>query len=139
MEYIVTIVVFALLVAPLIFIPWLRSRERGRILRALIEASEKGQALPADLMQSLIGAVSGVSRIPPASRDVRRGVFWLGAALTIVAIALAVYGFCVAGGIQEGAPAAFCVAALGLIPAFIGGGYLVVARLGRQSNGGAAG
>lgn len=139
MESIATVAVFALLVTPLIFIPWLRSRERQRILKALIEASEKGQTLPNELMQPLIGAVAGNSPAPSSARDIRRGVFWLGAALMIGALALALYGFCVAGHIEEGAPAAFCVAALGLIPAFIGGGYLAVARLGRKPNGGAAG
>jgi uncharacterized protein DUF6249 len=140
MGYVATMVVFALLTAPVLFVPWLRSRERERVLKVLMEASEKGQALPpAQFMQPLINAVTGSSPIPQSERDERRAVFWFGTALTIFALALALYGFLTAAGGDEGPPAALCVASLGLIPAFIGAGYLMVARLARKANGGSAG
>src|SRR4051812_9786434 len=64
MEYIITSAFVALFIAAVFYFPWLRSRERRRLLEALLLASEKGHVPPAELLQPLIGAVTGSSPTP---------------------------------------------------------------------------
>src|SRR5262245_52341120 len=80
--------------ALLIFLPpFLRSRERKRLLEAAMAAAEKGYPIPEGLIETLIKA-SGEQAIPTRVRDLRNGIFLIGIALGIVALSFFAYMVC---------------------------------------------
>jgi hypothetical protein len=81
--------------------------EQHQTLRAMVD---KGMQIPPHVLE--------LTRRPSPQRDVRRGIF-----LLCLGVGLAIFL-----GAEEGPEAA----ALGLIPAFVGAGYLIVARLERR-------
>jgi hypothetical protein len=130
----VLLIFFILLVpATVILLPrWIRSRERQRILDTVMQAAEKGIALPEAVVQSLIRAAAGASQPIPAdpARDMRRGIFLVMIGLAIALMGLAVFAVFLKSG---GAPFGILISAVGMIPMCIGFGYISAARIGERA------
>ncbi|MHB8528983.1 MAG: DUF6249 domain-containing protein [Caulobacteraceae bacterium] len=73
--------VFWIFVGAVILVPiWLRSRDRHRLYETLQVAYEKGQPVAPDLVMAMRSAAAEAA-IPPAERDLRKGVILLAAGL----------------------------------------------------------
>jgi hypothetical protein len=92
----------------------LRYRKHARLQETLRLMIEKGADIPPELI---------APPVPPYG-DLRRGVILIGAGLSLVILVGLVWGF--ASGAW----------AVGLIPAFIGAGYLFIWRLSRRAESG---
>lgn len=112
-----------LLVAALVLVPaYLRSKERQKMADALRLAIEKGQTLPADIMETMNVTVAKAA--PSPQRDLRVGIIWMG-----VAIGLAAFG--IALGFEE-PEATFPLVAIAAFPGFIGLAFLVLGLINRN-------
>lgn len=112
-----------LLVAALVLVPaYLRSKERQKMAEALRLAIEKGQTLPADIMETMNVTVAKAA--PSPQRDLRVGIIWMG-----VAIGLAAFG--IALGFEE-PEATFPLVAIAAFPGFIGLAFLVLGLINRN-------
>jgi hypothetical protein len=132
MSFVLLVLVVLLIPATVILVPrWMRSRERQRILEAVMQAAEKGISLPESVIQSLIRAAAGATAptSPDPSRDMRRGVFLVMIGLSIALVGLAV--FAMFG--NDGQPVGILISAVGAIPICIGFGYISVARMGERA------
>ena len=99
------------IVAVIMFSSWAKARSLHRTVQTLVE---KGQPIPPELLQSRAGAP-----LRPWY-DLRRGIVLLAVGTGIIMF------FGIAAGWDEG------VWALGLIPAIIGGGYILAWRLANK-------
>ena len=99
------------IVAVIMFGSWAKARSLHRTVQTLVE---KGQPIPPELLQSRAGAP-----LRPWY-DLRRGIVLLAVGTGIIMF------FGIAAGWEEG------VWALGLIPAIIGGGYILAWRLANK-------
>ena len=76
-----------LLVAALVLVPaYLRSKERQKMADALRLAIEKGQTLPADIMETMNVTVAKAA--PSPQRDLRVGIIWMGVAIGLAFLVL---------------------------------------------------
>jgi hypothetical protein len=113
-----------LLVGALVLVPaYLRSKERQKMQETLRLAIEKGQPLPAEVVDAMSTNVQTLRQPPSPSRDLRIGIIWLG-----VAIGLAAFG--VALGFEE-PDAVFPLVACAAFPGFIGLAFIVLGLLNR--------
>ena len=83
--------VFGTITAIIVGPTWLKSREKRDMQATLRHAMDKGQELPADVIEALTQDVS--RNLPSRTRDVRRGIIWLA-----VGIGLAAFGMISSGG-----------------------------------------
>jgi hypothetical protein len=112
-----------LLVGALVLVPaYLRSKERQKMADALRLAIEKGQTLPADIMETM--NVTVAKSAPSPQRDLRVGIIWMG-----VAVGLAAFG--IALGFEE-PEATFPLVAIAAFPGFIGLAFLVLGLINRS-------
>jgi hypothetical protein len=100
-------------IASLFLVPqYLRSQERQKLQDTLRAAIERGQPLPPDVVQAMTSDVKPLRSLPSPSRDLRTGIVWLG-----VAIGLAVMGIAI--GFEE-PDATYPMLGVAAFPAFIG-------------------
>jgi hypothetical protein len=112
-----------LLVAALVLVPaYLRSKERQKMADALRLAIEKGQTIPADIIDTMNVTVAKAA--PSPQRDLRVGIIWMG-----VAVGLAAFG--IALGFEE-PEATFPLVAIAAFPGFIGLAFLVLGLINRN-------
>lgn len=113
-----------LLVGALVLVPaYLRSKERQKMQETLRLAIEKGQPLPAEVVDAMSTNVQTLRAPPSPSRDLRIGIIWLG-----VAIGLA--GLGVAMSFDE-PDATFPLLGIACFPGFIGLAFILISFLGR--------
>jgi len=111
-------------VASLFLVPaYLRSQERQKLQETLRAAIEKGQPLPAEIVDAMS---TNVKIRPPASphRDLRLGIIWLGVAVGFVGLALALN--------FEDPDATMPLLGVASFPGFIGLAFVVIALLERN-------
>lgn len=83
-EVLVALAPLAMVVLIIAIPAYLRSRDRGEMQKTLRAAIDKGQELPAELVE----AMSRDGKQPPSpARDIRHGIVWLAVGLGIGAFA----------------------------------------------------
>jgi Domain of unknown function (DUF6249) len=73
--------VFGSITAIIVIPIWLKSRERVRMQDTVREAIERGQTLPADVIEAI---ARGAKPLPSRTRDIRKAVIFLAIAGVIV-------------------------------------------------------
>lgn len=125
-EVLVPLGFFAMIVAIIVVPSWLKSRERRELQSTLRNAIDKGQPMPAELIDAM---TKNVKTPPSAFSDIRTGVVWLA-----IGLGIATFGFIL--GYQE-AEAFHPLVGIGSIPAIIGVAYIVLSffnpNKGKQS------
>ena len=81
----IVLIVFSAITAVIFGPSYLKSREKRDIQQTVRHAIDKGQQLPADLIDAMTRDVA--SKLPSRTRDIRRGIIWLA-----VGIGLAAFG-----------------------------------------------
>ena len=76
-------IIFSAITAIVFGPSYLKSREKREIQATVRHAIDKGQQLPADLIDAMTKDVA--SKLPSRTRDLRRGVIWLAAGIGIAA------------------------------------------------------
>jgi len=115
-EVIVPVSLF-LMIAAIVLVPaWFKTRERRDMQETLRHALDKGQPLPAELVETIARA----SRKPPATAhtDLRAGVIWLA-----VSAGIATFGWLM--GLEDG-EALHPLLGLASIPGFLGLAFIVL-------------
>jgi len=129
-------VIFWTFVAAVVLVPkYLKSRERSKLLDTLKVAYEKGQPVPAELIEALQrGDVPNVrsTTISTSESDLRRAIV-----LISVGVGIALLGYGLYYGIsyaseEGGAITGAAVAGCGAIPGLIGVAYLLLWLARRQ-------
>jgi len=117
----IPIAMFAMIAAIAIVPTWLKSKERREIQTTVRHAIDKGQQLPADLIDAMTRDVA--SKLPSRTRDIRRGIIWLA-----VGIGLAAFGFLTEMGWDQREMENIGSGMLGVaaIPATIGLAFIVL-------------
>ncbi|MFN3816123.1 DUF6249 domain-containing protein [Brevundimonas sp.] len=109
---------FAMIVAIVAIPSWLKSRDRRDMQGTLRTAIEKGQPLPAEVIEALGKDVA--KKLPSAHRDMRIGVIWLA-----IAIGVTVFGWSVS--FADGDSEVFYVmGGIAAVPGFIGLAFIVL-------------
>lgn len=106
---------FAMIGAIVIVPVWLKSRERRELQGTLRAAIDKGQPLPAEIIDAM---TKNVKIAPTSLSDLRTGVLWLA-----VGLGLGAFGFMV--GYEE-ADAFQPLVGIASIPAIVGLAYIVL-------------
>ncbi|MBP7705506.1 MAG: hypothetical protein KA105_09530 [Caulobacter sp.] len=116
MEDVVVPICFFAALAAIILVPvWLKSRERRQMQDLLRVSLDKGQPLPAEV----IDALSKNVKTPPTSfGDIRVGVVWLA-----IGLGVAAFGFMIGFRHEE---AFHPLIGIGMIPAIIGLAYIAL-------------
>ncbi len=79
----IVLIIFSAITAIIFGPSYLKSREKREIQETVRHAIDKGQQLPADLIDAMTRDVA--SKLPSRSRDLRRGVIWLAVGIGIAA------------------------------------------------------
>ena len=79
----IVLIIFSAITAVIFGPSYLKSREKRDIQQTVRHAIDKGQQLPADLIDAMTKDVA--SKLPSRSRDLRRGVIWLAAGIGVAA------------------------------------------------------
>lgn len=88
----IVLIIFSAITAIIFGPSYLKSREKRDIQATVRHAIDKGQQLPADLIDAMTKDVA--SKLPSRTRDLRRGVIWLAVGVGIAAFgALSDMGF----------------------------------------------
>lgn len=82
----IVLIIFSAITAIIFGPSYLKSREKREIQETVRHAIDKGQQLPADLIDAMTRDVA--SKLPSRSRDLRRGVIWLAVGIGIAAFSL---------------------------------------------------
>ncbi|GAA0624871.1 DUF6249 domain-containing protein [Brevundimonas kwangchunensis] len=82
--------VFGTITAIIVGPTWLKSKEKREMQATLRHAMDKGQELPADVINALTQDVQ--RNLPSRTRDIRRGVIWLA-----IGIGMAAFGYITGG------------------------------------------
>jgi hypothetical protein len=124
LEPLIPIFFFAMIAALVVVPRYFRSREREALQATLRTAIEKGQPLPAEV----IDAISrDAPTAPSAARDLRAGIIWIG-----VAVGLACFAYAMGYMNDEGAAQAFYpILGMAAFPGFIGLAFLIMAAINR--------
>lgn len=78
--------VFGSITAIVVGPSWLKSRERREMQATVRAAIDKGQPLPAEVIEAL--GREATRNIPSRSRDIRRGIIWLAVGIGIAAFGI---------------------------------------------------
>ena len=111
----IPISLFAMIGAIVIVPSWLKSRERRELQATLRTAIDKGQPLPAEIIDAM---TKNVKVAPTSLSDLRTGVIWLA-----VGLGIAAFGYMV--GYEE-ADAFQPLVGIASIPAIIGLAYIAL-------------
>lgn len=111
----IPISLFAMIGAIVIVPSWLKSRERRELQATLRTAIDKGQPLPAEIIDAM---TKNVKIAPTSLSDLRTGVIWLA-----VGLGIAAFGYMV--GYEE-ADAFQPLVGIAAIPAIIGLAYIAL-------------
>lgn len=124
MEILIPISLFAMIAALVIVPRYYRSVERQKMADTLRVAIEKGQPLPAEVVEAMSSNVRSPGLPPSPQRDLRTGVIWLGVGVGIAAFGAAV-------SFQE--PEAFYpMLGISALPLFIGLAFIALGLMNRN-------
>jgi hypothetical protein len=110
-------------IASLFLVPaYLKSQERQKLQETLRAAIEKGQPLPTEVIEAMTSDVK-VRPKPSPQRDLRVGIVWIGVAVGLAAMGLAIS--------FEDADALYPMLGIAAFPGFIGLAFVVISFFGR--------
>jgi len=116
-------IVFFVAVAAIFIVPaWFKSQERMRLHETLKASIDRGQPIPAEVIEAITSDVK-VKRPPSPDRDLRVGIIWLGVGIGLAAMGLAI-------GFDE-PDATYPMLGLAAFPGFIGLAFIGISFLGR--------
>ncbi|MDQ0464019.1 asparagine N-glycosylation enzyme membrane subunit Stt3 [Caulobacter ginsengisoli] len=120
--FLIPIAFFAMIAAIVLVPRYYRNKERQEIQATVRAAIEKGQAMPADLVEAISRDVR-----PAASpqRDLRAGIIWLG-----VAAGFAAFGYALSWVHQEAGHATPVFLGIAAFPGFVGLALIALGLLG---------
>lgn len=82
----IVLIIFSAITAIVFGPTYLKSREKREIQATVRHAIDKGQELPAELIDALTRDVA--SKLPSRTRDLRRGVIWMAVGIGIAAFSV---------------------------------------------------
>ncbi|HEX5377105.1 MAG TPA: DUF6249 domain-containing protein [Phenylobacterium sp.] len=110
-------------IASLFLVPaYLRSQERQKLQETLRAAIEKGQPLPSEVVDAMTKDVK-IRPQPSPYRDLRTGIIWVGVAVGVAGLGLALN--------FEEPDATFPLLGIACFPGFIGLAFILISFLGR--------
>jgi len=119
---------FMAMIAAIVIMPrYFRSQERQKMAELMRAAIERGQPLPQeviDAMSSNVRSEGGGPIAPSPSRDLRTGLVWIGVAVGLASLGLAVS--------FEDPDALFPLLGCAAFPGFIGVAFIVMWLAGRN-------
>lgn len=116
MDVLIPLAPFIMVIAIVVIPSWLKSRDRREMQATLRTAIEKGQPLPADLIDSLTR--QEIKTPPSAAKDIRTGVV-----LIAVSLGIAILGYCI--GMMDN-DALYPILGASAIPGMIGLAFVVL-------------
>ena len=117
----VPIALFAMIAVIVVAPRYLKSQERQKMADTLRAAIEKGQPLPQEVVEAL---ASDAKPKPSAQRDLRTGLIWLGVAVGLAAMGVAI-------GFDE-PDATYPMIGVACFPGFIGLAFILMAFLAKD-------
>jgi hypothetical protein len=121
MEILIPISLFAMIAVIVVAPRWLKSQERQKMADTLRAAIERGQPLPPEVVEAL---ATDVKPKPSPERDLRTGLIWLGVAVGLAAMGVAI-------GFDE-PDWTYPMIGVACFPGFIGLAFVVMALLARD-------
>ncbi|GAA0635157.1 DUF6249 domain-containing protein [Brevundimonas lenta] len=86
----IVLIIFSAITAVIFGPTYLKFREKREIQNTVRHAIDKGEKLPAELIDAMTREVA--SKVPSRTRDLRRGVIWLASGIGIAAFGLLLHG-----------------------------------------------
>ncbi len=90
MEILIPLAFFAMIAGLVIAPRYFKSVERQKMAETLRVAIEKGQPLPAEVIDAMSSNVRAPGLPPSPQRDLRTGIIWLGVGLGFAALGLTI-------------------------------------------------
>ena len=123
MEPVLIILIIFGSIASLFIVPsYLRSQERQKLQETLRAAIEKGQPLPTEVVEAMTSDVK-IRPTPSPYRDLRTGIIWVGVAVGLAGLGLALN--------FDEPEMTFPMLGLACFPGFIGLAFILISFLGR--------
>jgi len=82
----IVLTIFGAIVAIIVGPSWLKTREKREMQQTIRHAIDKGQELPAELIDAMTKDVQ--KSLPSRTRDIRKGIIWLATGIGIAAFSL---------------------------------------------------
>jgi hypothetical protein len=121
MEILIPISLFAMIAVIVVGPRYLKSQERQKMADTLRAAIEKGQPLPPEVVEAL---ATDVKPKPSPQRDLRIGLVWVGVAVGLAAMGIAI-GF-------DDPDWTYPVIGVACFPGFIGLAFIAMALIARD-------
>jgi len=126
LEILIPISLFAMIAALVIAPRYFKSLERQKMADTLRVAIEKGQPLPAEVIDAMSSNVRSPGLPPSPQRDLRTGIIWLGVGVGLAALG-AVMSF-------EEPDVLFHMLGVACFPIFIGLAFVALGLLNRTKS-----
>lgn len=126
MEILVPLGFFAMITAIVVVPAILKSHERQKMAEAIRIALERGQPMPAELIEAMSSNVREPKLPLSPQRDLRTGIIWVGVSLGLVALGLIV-------GMEE-PDASYWFVGFAAFPGFVGLAYVILGLLNRAKS-----
>jgi hypothetical protein len=124
MEAVLIVAIIFGSIASLFIVPiYLRSVERQKLQDTLRAAIEKGQPLPTDVVDAMTSDVKVRPR-PSSYRDLRSGIIWVGVAVGLAGLGIALS--------FDEPDATYPLLGIACFPGFIGLAFILISFLGRS-------
>jgi len=117
----IPIAFFAMIAVIVVGPRYLKSQERQKMTDALRAAIEKGQPLPPEVIEAL---ATDTKPKPSPQRDLRTGLIWVGVAVGLAAMGIAI-GF-------DNPEATYPMIGIACFPGFIGAAFILMALLSKD-------
>ncbi|MBU1376291.1 MAG: hypothetical protein KKE02_16810 [Alphaproteobacteria bacterium] len=121
----IVLIIFGSIASLFIMPRYFKSVERQKMAETLRIAIEKGQPLPAEVIEAMSSNVRNPGLPPSPQRDLRTGIIWLGIGIGFAALGL-VISF-------EEPDALFPLLGVATFPTFIGLAFVVLGVLNKKS------
>ena len=116
---------FMAMIAAIVIVPrYFRSMERQKMAETLRAAIEKGQPMPTEVIDAMSSNVRTPAAPPSPSRDLRTGLVWMGVAVGLAAMGLALS--------FEEPDALYPMIGIAAFPGFIGVAFIIMWAIARE-------
>ena len=113
------------MIAAIVIVPrYFRSMERQKMAETLRAAIEKGQPMPTEVIDAMSSNVRTPAAPPSPSRDLRTGLVWMGVAVGLAAMGLALS--------FEEPDALYPMIGTAAFPGFIGVAFIIMWAIARE-------